>query len=123
MAPRQPGQVVPVRGPSPLARTGVTHGGEAYTHGQFNRAVADIEKRLDELPAMLEAMLQRLNTAEAGRTQVLGVFATRDQIIAFMGQVRAMLDAANRRERPVLTAVELAGGPDEIAGIRYLSDV
>lgn len=121
MAPRQPGQVVP-RAHTP-ARTSGGNGGESYTHGQFNRATADIKRRLEELPAVLEAMLQRLTVADAGRTQVQGVLLLREHIIAWMAQVNAMLADVNRRERPILTAVEAAGGPDEIAGIRYLSEV
>lgn len=123
MPPRQPGQVVPHRSPGPAVRSARGNGGESYTHGQFNRATTDIEKRLEELPAVLEAMLQRLTTADAGRSQVQGVLATRDAIVAFMGQVRSMLNDVNRREQPVLTAVTAAGGPDEIAGIPYLRDV
>ncbi len=122
MAPRQPGQVVPVRN-APMARPGGGSGGESYTHGQWNRAVADIEARLDELPATLEAMLASLTTADAGRGQVRGVMATRTDILAFMGQVRSMLLDVNRRERPVLTAVEAAGGPTEVPGFKYLSEV
>lgn len=122
MAPRQPGQVVPVRN-TPAIRAGGGGGGESYTHGQWNRAVIDIEARLDALPATLEAMLASLTTADAGRGQVRGVMATRTDILAFMGQVRAMLLDVNRRERPVLTAVEAAGGPDEVPGFKYLSEV
>jgi hypothetical protein len=121
MAPRQPGQVVPVRN-APMAKTG-GGSGEAYTHGQFNRAVADIEKRLAELPATLEAMLSNLTAADAGRAQVRGVLATHGEILAFMGQVRAMLTDVNRREAPVLNAVEAAGGPVEVPGFKYLSEV
>lgn len=123
MPPRQPGQIVPRRTHAPATRGARGNGGESYTHGQWNRAVADIEDRLKDLPATLEAMLQRLTTADAGRSQVQGVLALRDDIDAFMGLVRHMLDDVNRRESPILTAVQVAGGPEEIAGIAYLGDV
>lgn len=125
MAPRHPGQVVATRAGSgtALARPANGSSGESYTHGQFNRAVTDIEKRLDELPSTLQAMLQSLTTADAGRAQVLGVLATREDIVAFMTQVRAMLAEVNRRERPVLAAVNAAGGPDQVPSFAYLRNV
>ena len=124
MAPRAPGQIVPRSGALPAPRaTGRGRGGESYTHGQWNRVTVDIEKRLDALPAVLEMMLHRLNAADAGRSQVIGVVALHDEIALYVKQVREMLAIVNRMERPVLTAVEAAGGPDEIAGIPYLREV
>jgi hypothetical protein len=123
MAPRAPGQLVPRHGNRVATQTARGNGGESYTHGQWNRAVTDIEKRLDALPAVLEMMLHRLNAADAGRSQVTGVVALHDEIALYVKQVREMLAIVNRMERPVLTAVEAAGGPDEIAGIPYLREV
>lgn len=125
MTPRAPGQLVPRHGNrvATLAARATGAGGESYTHGQWDRAVADIDKRLAELPASLEMMLHRLTSADAGRSQVTGVIALHDQIVLFMKQVREMLTQVDRLERPVLTAVEAAGGPDEIAGIPYLREV
>lgn len=123
MAPRAPGQLVPRHGNRVAAQAARGHGGESYTHGQWNRAVTDIEKRLAELPAALEMMLHRLTTADAGRAQVTGVVALNEEIVLFMKQVKEMLAEVNRMERPVLRAVEAAGGPDEIAGIPYLREV
>lgn len=117
LAPYRPGVPVPRR--SQLTRSG----GDSYTHGAWNRAVTDVERRLDALPALLEAMLSSLTTAEAGREQVKGVFGLRDDIVVFMGQVRDMLTDVNRREMPVVEAVTIAGGPDEIPSISYLADV
>jgi hypothetical protein len=123
MAPRAPGQIVPRHGSAPAAAAARGNGGESYTHGQWNRAVTDIEKRLGELPAALEMMLHRLNTADAGRSQVTGVIALSDEISLFVQQVRAMLADVNRMEQPMLAAVSAAGGPDEIASIPYLREV
>ncbi|GAA3957403.1 hypothetical protein GCM10023085_44900 [Actinomadura viridis] len=127
MPPRQPGQIVPRRHHAPSRTAGHAparaNGGESYTHGQWNRAVADIHKQLDALPAALELMLRRLTVADAGRSQVRGVLQLHDDIVQFMGQVTDMLREVNRIEQPVLAAVEAAGGTEEIAGIPYLSDV
>ena len=124
MAPRTPGQLVPRKHiPARSARTTRGTGGESYTHGQWNRAVTDVEQHLADLPAALEMMLHRLTTAEAGRSQVNGVIALGDEIVVFMKQVNEMLTEVNRMEGPVLRAVEAAGGPDEIAGIPYLREV
>lgn len=123
MAPRAPGQLVPRHGNRVATHAARGNGGESYTHGQWNRAVTDIEKRLAELPAVLEMMLHRLTTADAGRTQVTGTVALNDRIVLFMKQVQEMLTEVNRREHPVLRAVEDAGGPDEIASISYLREV
>lgn len=123
VAPRQPGQVA-VRHTATAARAVARGtGGESYTHGQWNSSTTDIQRRLEELPAVLELMLQRLTSADAGRSQVQGVLKTRDDIVAFMELVRVTLTDVNRRELPVLAAVEAAGGPTEIASISYLSDV
>lgn len=103
-----------------LARRG---GGDSYTHGAWNRNVADVRKRQDALPVLLEAMLSSLTSADAGREQVKGVFALREQIVMFMGEVEDMLRDVNRREMPVVDAVTSAGGPDEVPSIRYLADV
>lgn len=124
MAPRAPGQIVPRHSSAPAVQAAARgNGGESYTHGQWNRAVTDIEKRLGELPAALEMMLHRLNTADAGRSQVTGVMALSDEISQFIQQVREMLAEVNRMERPMLKAVTAAGGPDEIASIPYLREV
>lgn len=123
MAPRAPGQLVPRHSNRVAARAARGRGGETYTHGQWDRAVRDIETRLDALPAVLEMMLHRLNAADAGRSQVIGVVALHDDIALFMKQVREMLIQVDQKERPVLKAVEAAGGPDEIAGIPYLREV
>lgn len=123
MAPRAPGQLVPRHGNRVATHTARGTGGESYTHGMFNRAVTDVEQRLTELPGAVELMLNSLTAADAGRSQVLGVMALGDEIVQFMQQVREMLTAVNRKEHPVLNAVEAAGGPDEIAGIPYLREV
>lgn len=123
MAPRSPGQLVPRHGNRVATHAARGNGGESYTHGQWNRVVVDMEKRLDALPAVLEMMLHRLHAADAGRSQVIGVVALHDEIALYVKQVREMLAIVNRMERPVLTAVEAAGGPDEIAGISYLREV
>lgn len=123
MAPRAPGQLVPRHGNRVATRTARGNGGESYTHGQWNRAVTDIEKRAAARPVGLEMMLHRLHAADAGRSQVIGVVALHDQIALYAKQVREMLAIVNRMERPVLTAVEAAGGPDEIASISYLREV
>lgn len=124
MAPRAPGQLVPRAGALPAARrTTRGHGGEFYTHGGWDRAVQGIEQRLVDLPVALEMMLHRLHAADAGRSQVMGVVALHDRITLFMQQLRTMLTEVNRREEPVLNAVEAAGGPDEIAAISYLREV
>ncbi len=118
--------VVPYRPAVPAARNHALArrgGGDSYTHGAWNRATADVRRRLDALPTLLEAMLSSLTTADAGREQVKGVFALREQIVMFMGQVEDMLRDVNRREMPVVDAVTNAGGPDEVPSIRYLSDV
>lgn len=120
--------VVPYRPAVPAARTSNAAiarrgGGDSYTHGAWNRSVADVRKRLDALPALLEAMLSSLTTADAGREQVKGVFALREQIVMFMGEVEDMLRDVNRREMPVVEAVTNAGGPDEVPSISYLADV
>lgn len=122
MAPRHPGQIVPAR-PHTLATAARGNGGESYTHGAWNRVVADIYQRLDMMPAVLEMMLRRLTTADAGRTQVRDVIKFRDDVDQYMQLILEMLRDVNQREAPVLAAVEDAGGPDEIAGIAYLSDV
>ncbi|MFG2001648.1 hypothetical protein ACGFNU_21100 [Spirillospora sp. NPDC048911] len=122
MAPRHPGQIVPTR-PHTLATAARGNGGESYTHGAWNRVVADIYQRLDMMPAVLEMMLRRLTTADAGRSQVRDVIKFRDDVDQYMQLILEMLRDVNQREAPVLAAVEDAGGPDEIAGIRYLSDV
>lgn len=122
MPPRTPGQVVPRRTVVP-ARSGRVTGGESYTHGQFNRAVADIRIRLDQLPDALEQMLRNLTAADAGRSQVQGVMATHRAVIDFMAQVEQMLAEVNRRANPVVAAVTAAGGPEEISSISYLREV
>lgn len=123
MAPRQPGQIVLRKPHLPASAAARGNGGESYTHGQWTRSVADIHKRLAELPTALEMMLRLLTAADAGRSQVQGVLGLHADIILFMEQVNDMLREVNKREQPVLNAVEAAGGPDEIAGIPYLSDV
>lgn len=126
MAPRSPGQLAPTRRSAlPAAAQAAARGtgGESYTHGQWQRAVASIEARLDELPLYLELMLRRLTTADAGRSQVEGVVKLHGEIGQYVGQVRDMLARVNRKEQPVLNAVDAAGGPEEIAGIPYLSEV
>ena len=117
IAPYRPG--VPVTRRNQLARSG----GDSYTHGAWNRNVADVGRRLEALPALLEAMLRSLTVAEAGREQVKGVFKLREDIAVFMGQVQDMLRDVNSRETPVVEAVTVAGGPDEIPSISYLADV
>lgn len=123
MAPRSPGQIVPRHGNAPAAAAARGNGGESYTHGQFNRAVTDIERRLADLPAALEMMLHRLTAADAGRSQAVGVVGLNDEIVLFIKQVKEMLAEVNRMERPMLQAVNAAGGPDEIASIPYLREV
>lgn len=123
MVARAPGQIVPRRSGAPVYARARGTGGESYTHGQWNQVVIDIRQRLDQLPDALEMMLRRLTTAEAGRSQVQGVIQLHGDILAFITQVTEMLVEVNRREAPVLNAVDAAGGPDEIAGIPYLSDV
>jgi hypothetical protein len=123
MAPRSPGQLVPRHTHAPARTAARGNGGESYTHGQWNRAVLDIHHRLDELPTALEMMLRRLTSADAGRSQVRGVVHLHREIVAFIQQITEMLKEVNRKEQPVLDAVEAAGGPEEIAGIPYLSDV
>src|SRR5690606_25451839 len=53
MAPRAPGHLVPRHSNRVAARAARGRGGETYTHGQWDRAVRDIETRLDALPAVL----------------------------------------------------------------------
>lgn len=108
---------LPVR-PGPIATSG-----ESYTHGEWERAVDAIRKELEQLPAALEAMLRSLSTADAGRSQVTGVVKLHHDTALFVTQITEMLQRVNKLELPILNAVEAAGGPDEIASIRYLSDV
>jgi hypothetical protein len=99
-------------------------GGESYTHGAWNQATAGIHQRLAAgLPQALEVMLASLNSADAGRTQVSGVMGLADAVQSWAAQVRSMLAEVNARELPVTEAVSAAGGPDEVAGIPYLSEV
>jgi hypothetical protein len=108
-------------GTSPAATAG---GGETYTHGTWNQATAGIHHRLTVgLPQALELMLASLTSADAGRTQVTGVMGLADAVQSWAAQVRAMLADVNTRELPVTEAVTAAGGPDEVAGIPYLSEV
>lgn len=98
-------------------------GGDSYTHGAWNRATRDIERRLEMLPALLEQMLASLTHADAGRTQVAGVVAFHQGAHIFIGQLREMLREVNRRENPVVETVTAAGGPEEIPSINYLREV
>lgn len=99
-------------------------GGESYTHGAWNQATAGIHQRLAAgLPQALEVMLASLNSADAGRAQVAGVMGLADAVESWAAQVRSMLADVNAREVPVTEAVEAAGGPGEVAGIPYLSEV
>jgi hypothetical protein len=121
-----PRQLMPRAGGALATRnTAMTRrgGGDSYTHGQWNRSTADLHRRLEMLPALLEAMLASLNHADAGRTQVAGVMAFREGAVLFMEEIREMLRDVNRREMPVVEAVTHAGGPEEIPSIHYLSDV
>lgn len=114
-------------GTSPVVRQAATAtrngAGESYTHGQWNEAVADIAHRLATLPQALDTMLGSLHAADAGRSQVAGVVALAEQTHGWAQQVKAMLAEVNRRELPVVEAVDAAGGPPEIASIPYLSEV
>jgi hypothetical protein len=99
-------------------------GGESYTHGAWNQATAGIHHRLTAgLPQALEVMLASLTSADAGRTQVTGVMGLADAVESWAAQVRDMLTQVNVRELPVTEAFTAAGGPDEVAGIPYLSEV
>ncbi|WP_329521108.1 hypothetical protein [Spirillospora sp. NBC_01491] len=119
-----PGQIVPRRNiPIAYARPKRPMSGESYTHGEWQRAVVAIGQCLEALPLELEAMLRQLTTADAGRSQIAGVLKLHQDTEMFLGQVADMLRRVELIERPVLNAVEAAGGPEEIAGIRYLSDV
>jgi hypothetical protein len=121
-----PRQLIPAKGGALATRhTAMTRrgGGDSYTHGQWNRATADIHRRLEMLPALLEQMLGSLNHADAGRTQVAGVMAFHADAIRLITEVTAMLVTVNRQEMPVVEAVTTAGGPDEIPNISYFREV
>lgn len=98
-------------------------GGDSYTHGQWNRATADIHRRLAMLPALLEAMLASLNHASAGRAQVAGVMAFHEDAVNLIGEIRHMLREVNRRGIPMVEAVTAAGGPDEIPDLGYFREI
>jgi len=127
MPPRPSGHVVPRNGTAPAARTNGTlangTSGEAWTHGQFERAVATIRAHLDQVPAKNEAMLRDLRSVEAGRTQVEGVMWIYRTVAEWIAQIDAGLTDSNRRAKPVVGAVAGAGGPEEIAAIRYYREV
>lgn len=119
-------QLTPARGGGLATRnTAMTSrgGGDSYTHGQWNRATTDIHRRLEMLPALLEQVLGSLNHADAGRTQVAGVMAFHADAIRLIAEITAMLTVVNRIETPVVEAVTVAGGPDEIPNIDYFREV
>lgn len=122
MAPRPPGLPVPRNGSVP-ARRSSPDGGEAWTHGQFEKSTADVQGHADAVPPLLEQMLGNLRAVEAGRSQVAGVMWGYERIGAFAQEVQRMLDQSNRRARPMVTAVDSAGGPNEIANIGYYQRV
>lgn len=123
---RMPRQLVPSRGGVVATRnTAMTRrgGGDSYTHGQWKRATADIGRRLEMLPALLEQMLRSLHHSDAGREQVAGVMAFYQDAVNLIGEVTTMLAEVNRRETPVVEAVTAAGGPSEIPNIPYFREV
>jgi hypothetical protein len=96
--------------------------GDAYTYGQWQQAVTAVQDRLEELPAALEAMLQSLTAAHAGRSQVTGVMALSGSVLAWIAEIRGMLREVTAAEMPVISAVAAAGGPADVASIPYLAD-
>jgi hypothetical protein len=127
MPPRSPGHVVPRNGTAPAPRNGhaVANGsaGEAWTHGQFESSAASVQAHADAVPPKLESMLSNLRSVDAGRSQVRGVIHAYELIGAFIGETQQMLTESNRRARPVVRAVDGAGGPEEIANMPYYQRV
>lgn len=126
MPPRSPGQIVPGRAPVPVAQAVLrarANGGGSQTHGQWERATADLDALLTEIGPMLDLMLRDLNAVDAGRNQVQGVLRFNDRTLALIDKVRVMLRESNRRAHPVIQAVEDAGGPDQIAAPPYYAEI
>jgi hypothetical protein len=120
MAPRNPGQILPRNTISAVqAATRGRSSGESFTHGQWDRATRSIRDETAALPPDLEQMLRDLRSVAAGRGQVNGVTKLYKDTFELIRMLDAMLTEVNQRERVVIAAVGLAGGPDDIANIPY----
>jgi hypothetical protein len=103
--------------PCPRAR-----GGESYTHGQWDAGTRSLADAAADLPRVLDAMLGQLDRSEAGDTQRRLCTAHADMVASLLRALEEMLTDVNRRNVPVVDTVSAAGGPEEIAGIPYLSE-
>jgi hypothetical protein len=121
-----PRQLTPARGGTVATRNAAMtrrSGGDSYTHGQWHRATTDMQRRLDMLPVLLEAMLRSLRHEDAGRTQVAGVMAIYEAAVLYLGALQDMLRIVSAKERPMVDAVTVAGGPDEIPNLGYFREI
>lgn len=119
-------QLTPAKGGALATRNAAMtrrSGGDSHTHGRWEHATTDIHRRLEMLPTLLEAMLRSLNREEAGRSQVRGVMTFYEGSVLFMGEIQDMLRVVGAKEKPMVEAVTVAGGPDEIPNIPYFREI
>lgn len=103
----------------PDARLPAARPDESYSYGSWQRATTSDAELLDQLALALEAMLSDLTAATAGRTQVRNVADWADRVGVEAALTREAIKEMDRRYEPVISAVDGAGGPEEVSNTSY----
>lgn len=119
LAIRRPG--APAHGRPGRAVT--TAGDGQLTHGTWNRQQDAIAAAVEQLRMCQEGMLGNLRAVDAGRAQVTAIKNWSDQVTAYRKFLEDGQKEINRRLGPVVQAVTVAGGPDEVAMTAHYAEV
>lgn len=114
---RRPAGGMAGRGPAGGVATGDT-----TTHGAWIANITRVTEVLALIRRMQEQMLAGLTAANASETQIRDVRVFSDHVTTVMRQIQAWMTETDRRIRPLVNAVDRAGGYREVADPSYHAD-
>jgi len=112
-------------GAAPLATRG-PGGGVATrhtaTHGDWMSNMTAVRTALANIRRFQDGMLAGLTVANASESQIRDVKAWSDHLGVTLGQMEDWVERTDSRLRPLITAVDRAGGTREVADPGYHAD-
>jgi hypothetical protein len=95
---------------------------DVLTHGDWQKVHADLLEALRRVGLYQGAMLGGLTAANASRTQISDVSAWSDKVSSTARYISQKVGEIDARIGPLIDAIALAGGVDEVADASYHAD-